>query len=116
MNQTEHFPHKFSAHCETGVTSALLAEKSIQISEAMALGIGSGLFFVYLPFVKVMGNPLVSYRSVPGSIFKKTNKRLKIKYKAERFRKNRTRGESRLNELVGKNITKRTSNRLCWTN
>jgi hypothetical protein len=52
----------------------------------MAFGIGSGIFFVHLPFVKVMNLPLTSYRSMPGSIFKKTCRRLGIPYVAERFR------------------------------
>ena len=40
--------------------------------------------------------------------------RSKIKYKAERFRKNRTRGESRLNELVGKNIPVGVQANIYW--
>ncbi len=97
MNQ---FEHQFSAHCETGVTSALLKEKQIDVTEPMSLGIGSGLFFIFLPMVKVMGNPMVSYRSIPGSIFKKVNKRLNIKYSSETFRSNQAKGQQRLDELV----------------
>jgi hypothetical protein len=51
----------------------------------MSFGIGSGIFFVYLPYVKVMGLPLTSFRSFPGSIFKKTCKRLGVPYQYKTF-------------------------------
>src|SRR4051812_12515247 len=79
------FQHHHSAHCESGVTSNLLKNSGVEISEAMAFGIGSGLFFVHMPFVKVMGIPLTSYRSFPGGIFKKTCKRLGVPYKYKNF-------------------------------
>jgi hypothetical protein len=80
------FRHYHSAHCESGVTSGLLKNSGVDISEAMAFGIGSGLFFVHLPFVKVMGIPLTSYRSFPGGIFKKTCKRLGVPFEYKKFR------------------------------
>src|ERR1700733_11064636 len=86
MTEPTTFRHYHSAHCESGVTSGLLRNSGIEISEAMAFGIGSGLFFVHVPFVKVMGIPLTSYRSFPGGIFKKTCKRLGISYEYKRFR------------------------------
>lgn len=49
------FPHRQSAHCESGVTANLLTCGGIEISEAMAFGIGSGLFFGYVPFLKMGG-------------------------------------------------------------
>lgn len=65
------FPHTQSAHCESGVVSNLLSQKGIKISEAMAFGIGSGLFFGYLPFIRINGLPLVTYRSAAGHILKR---------------------------------------------
>jgi len=62
------FPHIQSAHCESGVVSNLLRHRGIDISEAMAFGVGGGLFFGYLPFIRLNGLPLVTYRSAPGSI------------------------------------------------
>ncbi|HBK71973.1 MAG TPA: peptidase, partial [Flavobacteriaceae bacterium] len=47
------FTHYQSAHCENGVVSNLLKHKGHDISEPMVFGIGSGLFFVYIPFLKV---------------------------------------------------------------
>lgn len=83
---TEKFEHHHTAHCESGVTSNLLRHKGYEVSEAMAFGIGSGLFFMYMPFLKVMEVPLTTYRSFPGTIFKKTCKRLNIRFAYQNFR------------------------------
>ena len=79
------FQHCQSAHCENGVISNLLRHNNIHISEPMVFGIGSGLFFVYLPFIKVNHNPTASFRTLPGAIFKHTASRLKIKIKRQKF-------------------------------
>lgn len=79
------FEHHQTAHCENGVASNLLRNKGIEISEPMIFGIGSGLFFVYLPFLKVNFSPGFSYRPMPGTIFSKAAKRLGIKIKREKF-------------------------------
>jgi hypothetical protein len=80
------FIHRQSAHCESGTTSNLLFNYGISISEALAFGVGSGLFFGYFPFVKVNGLPLVTFRNAPGKILKKTAKRLGIRMETARFR------------------------------
>lgn len=79
------FVHKQSAHCENGVASNLLSNQGIQISEPMAFGIGSGLFFVYLPFIKVNHAPAISYRPLPGLIFNRLAKRLGLQVKRIKF-------------------------------
>ena len=79
------FKHKQFAHCESGVTSSLFNHSGIDFSEAMAFGIGSGLFFLYFPFVKVNYLPLISFRSFPGSIIQKAARRLGVKVKAIKF-------------------------------
>lgn len=79
------FQHKQSAHCENGVISNLLAHQGVSISEPMAFGIGSGLFFTYLPFIKVNFAPGFSYRPMPGAIFNRMARRLGIKVKHRRF-------------------------------
>lgn len=79
------FTHHQSAHCENGVASNLLKHNGINISEPMVFGIGSGLFYVYLPFVKVNHAPAISYRPMPGMIFNKLAKRLGIKIKRVKF-------------------------------
>ncbi|KFF14624.1 peptidase [Chryseobacterium soli] len=79
------FEHHQTAHCENGVASNLLINKGLKLSEPMIFGIGSGLFFVYLPFLKVNFAPGFSYRPMPGAIFSKAAKRLGIKIKREKF-------------------------------
>ena len=70
------FTHRQSAHCESGVTSNLLYHYGLSISEAMAFGVGSGMFFGYLPFLRVNKLPLTTYRCEVGGIFKRVSKRL----------------------------------------
>ncbi|MDR0228214.1 MAG: BtrH N-terminal domain-containing protein [Flavobacteriaceae bacterium] len=79
------FTHHQSAHCENGVASNLLINQGISMSEPMAFGLGSGLFYVYLPFVKVNHAPAISYRPLPGLIFNRLAKRLGMKIKRIKF-------------------------------
>jgi hypothetical protein len=79
------FTHHQSAHCENGVASNLLKNSGLNISEPMVFGIGSGLFFVYLPFIKVNYAPAISYRTLPGQIFNKVATRLNLKIKRQKF-------------------------------
>lgn len=72
------FPHRQTAHCESGVISNLLTYHGLPLSEAMAFGIGGGLFFGYLPFIRINGLPLTTFRTTPGSIIKRVTKRLGI--------------------------------------
>lgn len=79
------FVHHQAAHCENGVASNLLKHNGLNISEPMVFGIGSGLFFVYLPILRVNYAPAISYRPMPGSIFNKAAKRLGLKIKRQKF-------------------------------
>lgn len=81
------FKHKQTAHCENGVISNLLTHSGLKISEPLAFGLGSGIFFVYLPFLKVNFAPALSFRPQPGLIFKRMTKRLGIKIKRQKFKK-----------------------------
>jgi hypothetical protein len=81
------FVHRQSAHCESGSTSNLLSNYGLNISEALAFGIGSGLFFGYFPFIKVQGLPLITFRNAPGRIIRNTAKRLGVKVETSRFKK-----------------------------
>src|SRR5690606_17667980 len=79
------FKHQQSAHCENGVASNLLKHQGIEISEPMVFGLGSGLFFVYLPFVKVNFSRPFSYRPSPEGVFNRRAKLLGIKFKRQKF-------------------------------
>lgn len=80
------FDHKMAAHCENGVISNLLRFYGIDLSEPMIFGIGSGIFFSYLPFLKYNGIPSTTFRPMPGAIFRNTTKALGIKMHVEKFR------------------------------
>jgi hypothetical protein len=93
------FLHHHSAHCESGVTSALFRDKGVEISEPMIFGIGSGIFFGHLFFVKMVGLPITTFRGLPGSVFKKAGKRLGAKFVTKRFR-NPQKGMDELRQLL----------------
>lgn len=80
------FNHKQAAHCENGVVSNLLNYYDIELSEPMVFGIGSGLFFSHMPFLKVGGIPVTSFRPLPGIIFKRISRRLGIKFERHKYR------------------------------
>lgn len=80
------FNHQQAAHCENGATSNLLRHYDIKLSEPMVFGIGSGLFFSYMPFIKLNGLPVVSFRPWPGQIFSRNAKRLGLKTERSKFK------------------------------
>ncbi|MFT3793720.1 BtrH N-terminal domain-containing protein [Flavobacterium sp.] len=97
------FTHHQSAHCENGVASNLLKHNGFEISEPMIFGIGSGLFFVYIPFLQVNHAPAISYRPMPGTIFNKAAKRLGFNVKRVKF-SNPKAAEKALDENLKNNI------------
>lgn len=81
------FKHIQTAHCENGVTVNLLQQQGLDfINEPLAFGLGSGLFYIHIPFLKVNGGPAISFRSMPGSIFNRTCKVLDVKVERKKFR------------------------------
>ncbi|MFS4466574.1 BtrH N-terminal domain-containing protein [Maribacter sp. 2210JD10-5] len=96
------FTHYQSAHCENGVVSNLMRYNGFDISEPMVFGIGSGLLFSYLPFIKVNHAPAFTYRIIPGLVFKRFAKRTGVKMKREKF-KNPANAQARLDENLAKN-------------
>lgn len=80
------FQHIQSAHCENGVTTNLLRHIGVdKITEPLAFGIGSGLFFIYIPLLKINNGPAFSYRTMPGLIFKRTCTSLGIPVVRKKF-------------------------------
>jgi Domain of unknown function (DUF4872)/Butirosin biosynthesis protein H, N-terminal len=80
------FEHHQSAHCESGVTSSLLRESSLnKITEPLAFGIGAGLFFCYIPLIKINNGPAIAFRTFPGLIFKRTCNALGIRVIRKKF-------------------------------
>lgn len=80
------FVHNHGAHCETAVTSALFRHHGVNVSEPMVFGIGGGIFFGYLPFLKLTHLPISAFRGKPGSVFRKAAKRLGADFVTQKFR------------------------------
>lgn len=80
------FQHVHSAHCESGVVSALLQHYGIHWNEAMVFGSAAALSFAYIPLVKLAGLPLISYRMPPKTIIKNTCKNLGLRLDIQKFR------------------------------
>jgi len=80
------FNHLQAAHCENGVTTNLLRTIGVdKITEPLSFGIGSGLFFVYVPFLKINKGPAIAFRTMPGLIFKRTCNSLNIPVVRKKF-------------------------------
>lgn len=97
------FQHNQSSHCENGVISNLLKHNGVNISEAMIFGTGSGLFFGYMPFLKLNHIPVATFRPVPGIIFKRATKRLGIGIFKNTF-KNPEKSMDALDAALDKNL------------
>jgi hypothetical protein len=94
------FDHLQAAHCENGVTAGLLHHIGLdKITEPLAFGIGSGLFYIYIPFIKISNGPAIAFRTMPGLIFKRTCKALGIPVIRRKFR-SREEAASALNGLL----------------
>lgn len=93
------FDHLHAAHCESGAFAALLRHEGVRLSEPMVFGIGSGLFFLFLPFVKLYGAPLVAYRDMPNAIIARCARRLGVRVARQRF-SDEKRGMLALDEML----------------
>ena len=80
------FNHIQTAHCENGVTTSLLRFYGLDfMNEPLAFGIGAGLFYIHIPFMKINNGPAISFRTMPGNIFSKTCKSLGISVARKKF-------------------------------
>src|SRR5690554_1551025 len=79
-----------------------MKHNGFEVSEPMVFGIGSGLLFCYIPFLKVNHAPVITYRALPGHIFKKFTARTGVKMKREKFNDPRI-AKTRLDENLAKN-------------
>jgi len=97
------FEHIQAAHCENGVTTNLLRHAGVkELTEPLVFGIGSGLFFIYIPFIKVSNGPAFSFRTMPGHIFKRTCNALGIPVFRKKF-SSKEKAESFLKESLQRN-------------
>ncbi len=81
------FRHIQSAHCENGVTSSLLQHHGLDfMNEPLAFGMGSGIFYIHVPFLKISNGPAISYRSMPGWVFNRTCRSLGVQVTRQKFK------------------------------
>lgn len=97
------FEHRRAAHCENGVTSNLLRFYGYDYSEPLLFGLSASLFFVHLPFIKLSGFPVISFRPLPGVIFSRTTKLLGFGTKTSIFF-NQKKAMNKLDSLLEKGI------------
>lgn len=97
------FEHTHSAHCESGAITALMRHNGLRLTESLVFGIGSGLFFLYFPLLKIYGAPLVAYRDAPNAILKRSARRLGVRIHKTRFR-DPERGMRALDEALAKGL------------
>lgn len=78
QNLNIQFIHRQAGHCESGATSNLFQHYGLNISEPMAFGIGNGIYFSYIPFLKIQFAPMISFRNLPNTVFKRSTEYLGI--------------------------------------
>lgn len=109
----EDYEHRHAAHCESGTVAALLRSRGLDLSEPMIFGIGGGLFFFYMPLIKMAGMPLTAYRDAPRILLKNTSKRLGIRYRFLRFRDPQA-GMDKLDEFLEKGMAVGLQGNVFW--
>ncbi|PCI99426.1 MAG: peptidase [Flavobacteriales bacterium] len=98
------FKHIQTAHCENGVITSLLKHQGLDfMTEPLAFGMGAGLFYLHVPFLKFSGGPAISFRAMPGGIFKRTCNSLNIELDRRKF-KNELKAEQFLDEKIKEGI------------
>lgn len=103
-SQITGFNHIQTAHCENGVTTALLRYHGLDfMTEPLAFGIGSGLFYIQIPFMTVNNGPAISFRTMPGAIFKRTCHALGVEVTRKKF-SNPQAAELYLNQKIDQGI------------
>lgn len=86
MDNFKPYHHIQTAHCENGVATGLLRYHGLEfMTEPLIFGLGSGIFYIHIPFLMINGGPAISYRSMPGWIFSRASKLLGIKVNRRKF-------------------------------
>ncbi len=89
MNKEKEFKHIQAAHCENGAITSLLRYHGLEfMTEPLAFGMGSGIFYLHIPFLTISNGPAITYRSMPGFIFSRTCKSLGVKVTRKKFGNN----------------------------
>lgn len=100
----DNFPNPRRKHCETGTFLNMLDYYGYQIDEAMAFGIGSGIYFLYSPFLRMRGIILPMLRIKPPLIVKKFCERMNLGYHGMEYGHQVNKAMRSLDELVDRNV------------
>lgn len=100
----DNYPNQRRLHCETGLLVNMLAYYGVEMSEAMAFGIGSGLYFLYAPMIKTADDLVfLILRAKPVTVIMNVAKRLHCDYCDQRFGKNIEKAAAALDEQIDRN-------------
>lgn len=100
----ENYPNKRRLHCETGIFVSMMEYYGQEMTESMAFGIGSGLYFLYTPYIKIMGLTYPIFRSRPNTVIQNLAKRLDLTIHKQRFGNNVDKATAALDALIEKKI------------
>ena len=100
----EGYPNARKRHCETGAFVSMMEYFGFEISEPLAFGIGSGLYFLYTPFLKMQDTIYPIFRSWPVTVVQKAAKRLHLPYHEMRFRNHPEKATIELDSLIAKGV------------
>jgi len=75
----------------------------LDVDEPLVFGIGSGLYFGHLPFIKMNYMPVTTYRALPGVVFTRACKQLGLGYEKRNF-KNPKDAMDKLDRVLDKGI------------
>ncbi|MCW3101653.1 MAG: hypothetical protein JWO09_93 [Bacteroidetes bacterium] len=74
------------------------------MTEPLAFGLGSGIFYIHIPFLQVNNGPAISYRSMPGWIFSRTCKSLGVKVTRKKFGNNEAAAKAYLDQKIKEGV------------
>jgi hypothetical protein len=100
----KNYKHKVASHCESGIVRNLLNFNEVDVSEALVFGIGAGIDFVYLNFLKYFSPfPLTIARSQMGKIFKNIEKLCNVNFFYKQL-KSTDKAINKINNLIDSDI------------
>lgn len=100
----EGYPNTRRLHCETGAFVSMMKHFGYEISEPMAFGIGSGLYFLYTPLLKLQNTIYPIFRSWPVSIVQNVSRRLQLPYHEKKFKGHPEKAKAELETLIGEGV------------
>ncbi len=104
MKIIENYKHEVASNCESGIVRNLLKFYGIDISEALIFGVGAGVDFGYLEFLKFFSPfPLTVVRSNMGKIFTNIQKFCNVDFFYKKM-KNTDIAIKRINDLIDSNV------------